>query len=133
AFIMPKKRICYSQRWSKKGFSKEQGPSAVMLHDHTLGRQYVQGMNIGLEQYRSGNNNALDLVYENMCSYGQLLQSHIAKENNVLFKMADKALSEDDQEHLLSEFEKIETNEAYGANIPNFLKAIENLKMLYKR
>ncbi|HEX2934821.1 MAG TPA: hypothetical protein VHO72_05670, partial [Bacteroidales bacterium] len=109
------------------------GPIAVMLHDHTLGRQYVQGMNIGLEQYKSGNTNALDVVYDNMCNYGQLLQSHIAKENNVLFKMADKAFSENDQEYLLSEFEKIEANETYGANIPNFLKAIDNLKMLYKR
>ncbi|HEX3007554.1 MAG TPA: hemerythrin domain-containing protein [Bacteroidales bacterium] len=69
----------------EKGFSKEQGPIAVMLHDHSLGRQYVQGMNTGLEQYKSGDNNALDLVYENMCNYGQLLQSHSAQENNVQF------------------------------------------------
>lgn len=115
----------------EKGFSSEQGPIAVMLHDHELGRKFVQGMTAGLLQYRNGATEALDKIYQNMLNYGQLLQNHIAKENNILFRMADNALSIGDQQQLLKEFEKIEQSEEYGSNISSYLTAINNLKSLY--
>lgn len=115
----------------EKGYSLEQGPIAVMLHDHELGRTYVQGMRDGLLQYRNGATEALDIIYNNMMKYGQLLQNHIAKENNILFRMADNALSIEEQQQLLKEFEKIEQSEAFGSNISKYLTAINNLKTLY--
>ncbi len=115
----------------EKGFSLEQGPVAGMLHDHDLGRKFVQGMNEGLLQYRNGSEKALDLIYDNMLKYGQLLQNHIAKENNILFRMADNAFSIGEQQQLLKEFEKIEQSEEYGSNILQYLTAINKLNVLY--
>lgn len=115
----------------KKGFSSEQGPIAVMLHDHELGRNFVKGMMEGLAQYSNGSQQALDVIYDNMLRYCQLLQNHIAKENNILFRMADNALSIGEQQQLLKEFEEIEQSEAYGANISTYITAINNLKVLY--
>ena len=40
--------------------------------------------------------------------YATLLREHIAKENNVLFPMADGMLDERDQEDVLERFESIE-------------------------
>jgi hemerythrin-like domain-containing protein len=117
----------------EKGFSKENGPIAVMLNDHVQGRHYVNGMEAGLQLFKNGDDQAMEKVYENMLSYGQLLQSHISKENNVLFRMADKAFSPADQENLLAEFEKVEKNSVYSTKISAFQNSINELHMFYNK
>jgi hemerythrin-like domain-containing protein len=115
-----------------KGFSTENGPIAVMLHDHVEGREFVKGMSIGIEKYKEGDTAAISTIYFNMNGYGELLRAHINKENNILFRMADNILSETEQENLLMEFTKIES-ESYGNyKIQEFISIIENLEKLYK-
>ena len=50
-----------------------------------------------------------DLV-ENIRSYAELLEQHINKENNVLFAMADRVLTEETQDELYDKFEELEEN-----------------------
>lgn len=92
----------------KKGLSPDQGPVAVMLNEHTAGRQYVKGMIDNILHYRDGNNAALQVIRENMLNYVALLNNHIHKENNILFRMADNVLSDAEQENLLSQFYEVE-------------------------
>lgn len=115
----------------EKGFSKEQGPIAVMLSDHDQGRHFVNGMEAGLQLYKYGDKQGLEKTYESMLSYGQLLQSHISKENNVLFRMADKSLSPADQQKLAEEFEDIEKNSSYSSKISVYHQSINELQMFY--
>lgn len=91
----------------EKGYSLQTGPVAVMLQDHEQGRVFVKGMVEGILQYKSGNKESLPTIFENMMGYAQLLRHHIAKENNVLFRMADNVLSDNEQQVLLSEFERL--------------------------
>jgi hemerythrin-like domain-containing protein len=93
---------------AKRGFSLQNGPVAVMLHEHVQGREYVKGMADGIGALKNGDLDALSDIYINMKGYGQLLHNHIGKENNILFRMADRALSEDDQLTLLKEFAEAE-------------------------
>jgi len=116
----------------KKGYSIEQGPIAVMLHDHVQGRNYVKSMTDGIESYKKGNEAALSKIYENMQGYIILLRSHIAKENNVLFRMADNALSENDQQELLEEFAKIEKKGVCGGVLTDCITAIDKLESAYR-
>jgi hemerythrin-like domain-containing protein len=116
----------------KRGFSREQGPIAVMLHDHAEGRDYVKGMTEGISGYKKGNEDALAKIYENMQGYIILLRNHIGKENNVLFRMADKALSESDQQELLKEFAKVENEGVCGGRLKECITAIEKLESVYK-
>ena len=116
----------------KKGYSIEQGPIAVMLHDHAEGRDYVKGMTEGISGYKKGNEAALAKIYENMQGYIILLRNHIAKENNVLFRMADNALSENDQQELLEEFAKVENEGVCGEVLKDCITAIEKLESAYK-
>jgi hemerythrin-like domain-containing protein len=109
-----------------RGFSPEQGPVAVMLHEHTVGRNYVKGMSENLEKYLTGNQSSIRQIYENMAAYIELLRAHIAKENNILFRMADNALSADDQQNLLQQFGEIE-----NTNQSNFIEQIEKLEQAY--
>lgn len=115
----------------KKGYSTEQGPVAVMLHDHTQGRNFVKGMAEGLSNYNKDSSNGLTSIYQNMQGYIELLRSHIAKENNVLFRMADQVLSENEQQHLLREFAEVENKNYCGGVLKDCIMAIEKLEEVY--
>ena len=116
----------------KKGFSAQQGPVAVMLHEHILGRNFVKGMTENLVQYRNSNKEALKGVYQNMNGYADLLVNHISKENNILFRMADKVLSAEDQIRLVEQFDKIEQSRKVGMQVSDYIKRINALALFYK-
>jgi hemerythrin-like domain-containing protein len=117
----------------KKGFSTKQGPIAVMLHEHNLGRNFVKGMTEGLKEYQEHNVNGLTEVYENMAGYRELLRGHIEKENNVLFRMADNMLSNDEQQHLLKQFERVENSSICGEVLRKCIQSIEDLEVIYHK
>jgi hemerythrin-like domain-containing protein len=111
----------------EKGFSPEQGPVSVMLYEHSLGREFVQKMATYIAQYKEGNEDAVAGIFENMKGYGELLQNHIAKENNVLFRMADRILSEQEQSNLLLAFSRALNSEKRNS----YIEEIEELEHIY--
>jgi hemerythrin-like domain-containing protein len=115
-----------------RGFSSSQGPVAVMLHEHVLGRNYVKNMSESIALYKSGNESAAEDIFRNMNGYAELLRSHIAKENNILFRMADGVLSEADNNSLLESFAGAEEKHSvtYGKN--DYAKQIEDLANYYE-
>lgn len=115
----------------EKGFSPENGPVAVMLHEHEEGRKYVKGASEGIQKYKAGNTDAVQSIYENMNGFAQLLQGHIGKENNVLFRMADQIFSSDEQQNLLAEFATIENNAEEEFNPANSIQSIDRLATIY--
>lgn len=74
------------------GVPVEHGPIAVMLHEHDLGRQYMQLIRENLEEARTGNAAAASAVFSAATAYSELLRSHIWKEDNVLFPLANRLL-----------------------------------------
>jgi hemerythrin-like domain-containing protein len=115
----------------RKGFSNRQGPVAVMLMEHVQGREFVKGMSENIELYKKGDKTVIDKVFLNMSWYANLLESHIAKENNILFRMADSKLSADEHAMLLKEFEIVERNRPEGTRFPDYAERIKNLENLY--
>lgn len=115
----------------QKGFSSENGPISVMLHEHDEGRKFVKGMSAGIEDYKLNGDSALPGVYLNMQGYIDLLRAHIGKENNVLFKMADRVLSPLEQQQLLDAFGAVETNDYGSGRIKQFVIDIEGLEAVY--
>jgi hemerythrin-like domain-containing protein len=114
-----------------KGFSAQQGPVAVMLHEHELGRNFVRGITDNLEMLRKGDKNAVTGIRENMTGYADLLVSHISKENNILFRMADRFLSAEEQENLLKKFNDIEKNLPEGNRAVDYISRINTLAAIY--
>ena len=115
----------------QKGFSNESGPVAVMLHDHAEGRNFVKGMAENISRYQQGDLSALKAVYENMLGYANLLKNHIGKENNVLFRMADKAFTSAEQESLLLDFSKVESSQENGGSKNDYVTLIDTLAGIY--
>ncbi len=116
---------------AEKGFSLSQGPVAVMIGEHIAGRDFVQGITDGISKFEKGDKAALKDIYINMQGYIDLLRSHIAKENNILFKMADRILSEGDQEKLLKDFARVEEMGVCGGGSADCIKKIEELESEY--
>lgn len=85
-----------------KGVPNEGGPIGAMLQEHKQGREYIALMNKSLESKDLTNfkNTAI--------KYRDLLRNHIAKENNVLFMMADRLLDDKKQDELFAKFENHE-------------------------
>lgn len=94
----------------RKGFSKESGPIAVMLSEHTLGRSFVRNM---AEALREEGDSLINKFKENALQYIDLLDQHIDKENNILFVMADRVIMDEEQEELYKLYVKFE-NENIG-------------------
>ena len=99
-----------------KGFSRDCGPTGVMIAEHELGRQHVRRMAEAIEAASRGDDEALRTFVRHAREYNSLLANHIEKEDHCLFPMADQALTEDDQKKLLLTFQKVETEEI-GAEV----------------
>lgn len=115
----------------QKGFSDQTGPVAVMLHDHVEGRNFVKEMAENISLFKQGNSAALKALYSYMLAYTDLLKNHIAKENNVLFRMADNVFTKAEQESLLLDFAKVEEKAGNGTRKVDYLTMIDQLAKDY--
>ncbi len=71
------------------GMPADVGPIAVMLSEHTQGRLFVRGMAEAIVGARSGDEDAVAALRAYADDYINLIRTHIGKEDNILFNMAD--------------------------------------------
>lgn len=101
----------------EKGVPREGGPIGVMLEEHEMGRNFVRKMQEGIELIEKGENErGYNIFMENSKGYVELLKNHIFKEDNILFVMGDKALSEDEKSNLVEAFEEVERELGEGVH-----------------
>ncbi len=113
----------------QKGIPADGGPVGVMLVEHDQGRELVRALSAAAERYARGDQGAAPDLVSNALAYVELLRAHIAKENTVLFVMADQVLGEQEQNRLYEAFDAIEKNhmgpgvhERYHAMIGEYQK-----------
>ncbi len=114
-----------------KGFPREQGPIAVMLMEHEQGRAHVRGMAEHIAAAASGEAEALQAFAAHANGYVNLLRAHIHKEDHILFPMADRALSPEDQDRLMVQFDKVEAEEMGAGTHDSFLQMAKQLAQRY--
>lgn len=110
-----------------RGFPRQAGPIAVMLHEHETGRSFIRGIAEGVAAVGT-DPGAAKRIIENGRGYIGLLRAHIDKENHILFPMADNVLTPEDQEHLGKEFERFEAEETGAGVHEAMLKLLDELK-----
>lgn len=99
-----------------RGMPSYEGPVAVMLQEHEIGRGHVKGMRAAVEQARSpaageggtGAAKAAAAFAVDARGYVSLLRDHIAKEDQVLYPMAMQMLSSNDCAELCQQFTRKE-------------------------
>ena len=92
----------------EKGMPGKMGPIGVMLMEHDQGRAFIQQMRQATEEYKQGQAEAARQWASAARGYTGLLRDHIAKENEVLFVMAERLLTADEQQALSAQFEIVE-------------------------
>jgi hemerythrin-like domain-containing protein len=90
-----------------RGMPREGGPIAVMLFEHKQGRGFVARMAKALEDAGDGEVEPLSRLEHAARAYLQLLRAHIAKEDNVLFNMADQMVDGPSCDRLCSEYDVV--------------------------
>ena len=66
-----------------------------MLVEHDLGRLYISSLEDALNSFKNGNEEAKLDIIANAISYTNLLERHIHKEDNVIYKFAQRGLKEE--------------------------------------
>jgi hemerythrin-like domain-containing protein len=104
-----------------KGLPQKAGPIAVMLSEHEQGRAEISAMRNALASDESARFAA------HARAYVALLRDHIAKENGVLFPMADGMLDALEQAELLAAFDHVEADDLGSGVHERFLALVDGL------
>jgi hemerythrin-like domain-containing protein len=98
-------------KMNERGMPLQGGPLAAMLYEHDQGRRRVSAVADALPPANNGDPASIATVRDNLLAYVQLLRAHIAKEDGVLYPMADQLLAPQDQEELTAAFDRVEAEE----------------------
>jgi hemerythrin-like domain-containing protein len=97
-----------------KGMPRAGGPLAVMLAEHEQGRRLISEMIHAADDYRLAVEGSGCRWASSARGYTELLHAHLNKENNVLFVVAERVLTPEEQTSLAERFERLEV-EKVGA------------------
>lgn len=75
------------------GMPEQNSPVAAMLMEHDHGRAFVRGIEGAAQRLLAGENAIAELA-ENARGYCALLRDHIAKEDTILYPLAERILPE---------------------------------------
>ena len=96
------------QRMTERGFSRESGPVAVMLHEHRVGRGHVSVLREAGDGTGPLAAMETQLVLEHAGAFIPLLRTHILKEDRILYPMAMRLLTGPEMDAMETEFEALE-------------------------
>ncbi len=118
-----------------RGVPKAGGPLGVMFDEHEQGRALVRQMRQASASHASKAEGSAETWANAAEEYGTLLRSHIFKEENVLFPMAERVLSGSELNHVAEDFERLEvdkmgvgTHERLHAKMAAFLDEVYSVK-----
>lgn len=92
----------------KKEVPRSGGPIGCMLTEHDQGRAFLKAMRSSAEGCTNGIPAARHTWAQAARGYANLLRNHIWKENEILFQIADRLLSVEEQAQMAVQFEKAE-------------------------
>jgi len=114
----------------KAGIPREGGPTGVMLHEHTVGREHVKGISEGLARYKDDPTDAKELI-ANSRAYVALLSQHIFKEDNILYPMAERMLPDRVMDSMNDAFMRIEGEWIGSGKDEEYRRLLKKLRTIY--
>jgi hemerythrin-like domain-containing protein len=94
-----------------RGVPQEGGPLGVMLREHDEGRRHLRAIAEALPAAARGDELAARVFATNARAYVALLRQHIVKEDTVLYPIAERVLTAEDDQQLMQGFDAIERDE----------------------
>lgn len=121
--------MLFNKMIDEMGSTAEKLVKYGMLVEHDLGRLYISELENSLKKMKYGDKEAKLDIIANAISYTNLLERHIEKEDNVVYKFAERELKEDTLLEINNECIKFE-EENNKVKIEN-LKILETLRNKY--
>ena len=116
-----KEEDIFFPRLRERGIPEEGGPIGVMLYEHTVGRDCVRRMAAAAQATPFDASGFAAAARD----FVPLLRNHIFKENNVLFKMAEQVLSQDDDDEIDRDFTTREQEQGLDGLAEQYARDIE--------
>jgi hemerythrin-like domain-containing protein len=113
------------------GVSRTGGPIGVMLHEHDIGRGHIRSMAEALQSLEAGDRAAGQRFRTHALDYAALLRQHIAKEDQVLFEIADRRLAPATKEEIQAQFDRIERDVVGQGRHEAFHRLLDHLQEKY--
>jgi len=113
------------------GVPRDGGPIGVLLQEHEQGRKLVGRIKKLLTEHDPAGRPGMEEAHETVEEYVALMVQHIAKENTVVFPMADKMLDAGTAAMLCENFEKLERERIGAGKHEEFHALLETLQDLY--
>jgi DUF438 domain-containing protein len=85
-----------------RGIPSQGGPLAVMLQEHTQSKALLAVLKPLADAYAGGDESVLDALRRTYGEYITLLKQHFWKENDILYPMAEQALSPSDGDKVVA-------------------------------
>ena len=101
----------------KAGVPAENSPISVMLEEHVQGRALIRAMAVEAIAQRAAA----------ALGYVQLLRDHIAKEDGILWPLAESVLDERAVAAVAREFDAVEAEQGRAASIDHQERAMKRL------
>ncbi len=117
---------------SKTEMPNDREELSVMLYEHALARNFLKDINNCVVNCKIGNSFSQELLAESMMKYVFLIKNHIKKEEKIIFPMANKVLTQEEQTEINKQFEKIEESIIHHDLHEHYHRLLEKLKTKYQ-
>ena len=104
------------------GMPRENSPVAAMLMEHEQGRAYVRGMEAAFNEAMAGLPGRESAIAENALAYAALLRDHIAKEDDILYPLAERVIPESARPAIVAEYQRAEMGS--GADLGAYYQSL---------
>jgi hemerythrin-like domain-containing protein len=96
------------------GMPREHSPVAAMLMEHEQGRAFVMAMEEAAQAALAGKPGQERLIAANALAYVALLREHIAKEDDILYPLAERIIPAEGREEILAGYGRAEQSAPAG-------------------
>lgn len=110
------------------GMPRQNSPIAAMLMEHDQGRAYVKAVETAAGQALSGTPGQGGIIAENALAYAELLRGHIAKEDDILYPLAERVIPDTMRDAIIAGYTAAEAKTAadFTARYEQLVSAYEN-------
>ncbi len=96
------------------GMPREHSPVAAMLMEHEQGRAFVRAMEEAATAALAGKPAQERLIAANALAYAELLREHIAKEDEILYPLAERIIPAEARDGILAGYARAGENAPAG-------------------
>src|SRR6266702_6076825 len=96
----------------KNGMPREHSPIAAMLMEHDQGRAFVKAMETAALEALDRQPGREQIIADNALAYAALLREHIAKEDEILYPLAERVLPDTMRDDIVAGYSAAEARTA---------------------